>query len=289
MPISVADAGGESIDAGPENDFAIAADGGIWVTGVPPGIVRYDAASGEITHEIRLSSAVVQGLDATAGRVWVTGLEPDVLLTVDETTGEVVDRVDLPAAPVPESSVAAHGDDAWVLVDHDAPRIVRVDTASGRITPLPALEGPVALRYGAGSLWVSTYDSVERLDPATGRVQSSITTGPGSSFLTFDSGAVWVLGQLDGTVYRVDADTEEVTAIATSDVSVNGGDIAASDGFVWSRTWEGVTVVDVATNTAVARIETEGGSGSVAAADGWLWITDHDHSAVHRVPWPPPA
>ena len=96
-----------------------------------------------------------------------------------------------------------------------------------------------------------------------------------------------MLGQLDGTVYRVDAASEEVTAIPTSDVAVDGGDIAASDGFVWSRTWEGVTVVDAASGRAVARIATEGGSGSVAAADGWLWITDHDHSEVHRVPWPP--
>ena len=256
------------------------------MSGVPPGLVRYDAASGEITHSIRLASTVVQALDATAGRVWVTGLDPNVLV-VNKQTGSVLTKVELPAAPVPESSVAAHGAVAWVLADHDEPTIFRVDTASGRSTRLSTPEGAAALRYGAGSLWVTTYDTVERLDPGTGRVRSSIPTGAGSSFLTFAYGAAWILGQLDGTVYRVDAGTEEVTEIATSDVSVNGGDIAASDGFVWSRTWEGVTVVDAETGQAVARIETEGGSGSVAAADGWLWITDHDHSAVHRVPWPP--
>ena len=67
---------------------------------------------------------------------------------------------------------------------------------------------------------------------------------------------------------------------------MNGGDIAASDGYVWVRTWDGVTVVEPRVGAAAARVGTEGGSGSVAAADGWIWITDHDHAAIHRVPWP---
>jgi sugar lactone lactonase YvrE len=287
LEVSVADAGGESIEAGPHNDFAIAAAGGIWVTGVPPGLVRYAAATGEITHRIHLASAVVQALDATPGQVWVTGLEPNLLLVFDDRTGDLVDRVELPAPPVPESSVAADGAVAWVLVDRDRPRILRVDTVSGDLKALPTPDEPSALRYGAGSLWVTTTDGVERLDPDTGKVLSHADTGVVPSFLTFAYGAAWVLDQVDGTVFRVDAATDEVTAIPTSDQVVNGCDIAASDGFVWSRTWTGVTVVDAASGQAVARIGTGGGSGSVAAADGWLWITDHDHSLVHRVPWPP--
>ncbi|GAA2132682.1 hypothetical protein GCM10009843_37480 [Nocardioides bigeumensis] len=287
VEVSVADAGGESIEAGPHNDFAIAAAGGIWVTGVPPGLVRYAAATGEITHRIHLASAVVQALDATPGRVWVTGLEPNLLLVFDDRTGDLVDRVELPAPPVPESSVAADEAVAWVLVDRDRPRILRVDTASGDLKALPTPDEPSALRYGWGSLWVTTTDGVQRLDPDTGRVLSHADTGVVPSFLTFAYGAAWVLDQVDGTVFRVDAATDEVSAIPTSDQVVNGGDIAASDGFVWSRTWTGVTVVDAASGRAVARIGTGGGSGSVAAADGWLWITDHDHSLVHRVPWPP--
>ena len=285
--VDVAAAGGESLAAGPENDFAVAAAGGIWVTGVPPGLVRYEAATCEITHRIKLGSAVVQALDATPGRVWVTGLEPDLLLVFDDRTGDLVDRVDLPAAPLRESSVAANGHVAWVLVDPDDPFLARVDTDTGEVTRLPAPEDPASVRYGAGSLWVTTWNTVERLDPVTGKRQSSMVTGLASSFLTFAYGAAWVLGQVDGTVFRVDAATEEVTAIPSSTRAVNGGDIAASDGFVWSRTWDGVTIVDPETATAVARIATGGGSGSVAAADGWLWITDHDHSSVHRVPWPP--
>jgi virginiamycin B lyase len=286
-PVSVADAGGESLEAGPDNDFAVAAAGGIWVTGVPPGIVRYDAATGEITRRIKLESSVVQALDAAGGKVWVTGQVPDVLLVLDEVSGQVVWNVELPMAPLPESSVATDGEIAWVLADPAKPRILRVDPASGKISRLPAPDGPESLRFGSGSLWATTYDAVERLDPDTGESRASIATGPGSSFLTFAHGAAWVLGQLDGTVWRVDARSEEVTPIPTSDHAVNGGDIAAGDGFIWSRTWDGVTIVDPDTREAVARIATDGGSGSVAATNGWLWITDHDHSAVHRVPWPP--
>jgi streptogramin lyase len=284
--VSVADAGGETLDAGPENDFAIAAASGIWVSGVPPGLVRYEAATGEVTHRIRVASTVVQGLDATDGRVWVVGLEPDVLLVVDASLGEVVSRVDLPEHPLPESSLGASGDVAWVLVDRAGPRILRIDTGTGEITRLRTPPEATALRYGDGSLWVTTYDSVERLDPRTGRRQDVFTTADGSSFLTFAYGCVWVLSQIDGAVSKVDAATGEVTVIPAGDRAVNGGDIAASDGYVWVRTWDGVTVVEPRVGVAAARVGTEGGSGSVAAADGWIWITDHDHSAIHRVPWP---
>ena len=133
--VSVADAGGETLDAGPDNDFAIAAAGGIWVTGVPPGLVRYEAATGEVTHRVEVESAVVQALDAAGGRVWVVGLDPDVLLVVDDTSGEVVQRVALPADPLVESSLGASGDVAWVLVDPVERRILRIDTGTGRDHP----------------------------------------------------------------------------------------------------------------------------------------------------------
>lgn len=284
--VSVADAGGETLDAGPNNDFAIAAAGGIWVTGVPPGLVRYEASTGEITYRVKVKSTVVQALDATDGRVWLVGLGPDVLLGVDDSSGEVVSRVDLPAEPLAESSLGASGDVAWVLVDPVAPRILRIDTRTGEISRLRAPAAAKALRYGDGSLWVTTDDSVERLDPRTGRRQEVFTTAAGSSFLTYAYGAAWVLSQLDGSVSRVEAASGQVTVIPASDGAVNGGDIAASDGYVWVRTWDGVTVVEPRIGAAAARVATEGGSGSVAAADGWIWITDHDHSAVHRVPWP---
>jgi len=285
-PVNVADAGGETLDAGPNNDFAIAAAGGIWVTGVPPGLVRYEAATGEVTHRVEVESAVVQALDAAGGRVWVVGLNPDVLLVVDETSGEVVERVALPDDPLVESSLGASGDVAWVLVDPVERRILRIDTASGGITRLRTPTAAKALRYGEGSLWVTTYDTVERLDPRTGHREEVFTTADGSSFLTFAYGAAWVLSQIDGAVSKVDAATGEVTVIPASDRPVNGGDIAASDGYVWVRTWDGVTVVEPRVGAAAARVGTEGGSGSVAAADGWIWITDHDHAAIHRVPWP---
>ena len=175
---------------------------------------------------------------------------------------------------------------AWVLVDPVARRILRIDTRTGEISRLRTPRAATALRYGDGSLWVTTYDSVERRDPRTGRRQDVFTTAAGSSFLTYAYGAAWVLSQLDGSVSRVDAASGQVSVIPASDGPVNGGDIAASDGYVWVRTWDGVTVVEPRVGAAAARVATEGGSGSVAAADGWIWITDHDHSAVHRVPWP---
>ena len=284
--VSVADAGGETLDAGPDNDFAIAAAGGIWVTGVPPGLVRYEAATGEVTHRVEVESAVVQALDAAGGRVWVVGLDPDVLLVVDDTSGEVVQRVALPADPLVESSLGASGDVAWVLVDPVERRILRIDTGAGRDHPAAHSDGgegaAVRRRVAVG------HDVRHRraAGPADRPPRGRVHDRDGSSFLTFAYGAAWVLSQIDGAVSKVDAATGEVTVIPASDRPVNGGDIAASDGYVWVRTWDGVTVVEPRVGAAAARVGTEGGSGSVAAADGWIWITDHDHAAIHRVPWP---
>ena len=281
--VEVTDAGGETITAKPFADFMVASAGGIWVSGVGPGLVRYDARSGEITATVPFDSEVVQAMESSGDVVHAVGWDPPAVLRIDAKAGRALSITPLDGEVVPESSIAVDGATAWVLVDSGARFQVLEGSSVTRAMPAP--DGALAARFGFGSLWVTVEGAqVARVDPVDGRVIATYDVGLGARFLTIGEDAVWTLDAADGTVSRVDPETGQVTAVLVSDFPISGGDIAADLGGVWARTGTGVTRVDPVSQSATHRIGVAPGSGSVAAAAGWLWLTDHDHFAVHRVP-----
>jgi virginiamycin B lyase len=285
-----------TLEGRPFADFALTVDDVVWVSGIDPGIVGYDAASGKQRVQVE-TDEVWLALEAGHGALWAAettdGQYPDKLLRIDPETGEVTHRVDAPEPGLkPESSLAVTDEAVWGLVgqfEDPADRtLASFDPATGEPTgSLPAPEGASSVRGGHGSLWVSVSDgTVVRIDPADGAVQATIPTGRGSGFLTVSEDAVWVLNALDGTVSRIDPATDETVATVTvTDGSVQGGDIAAGDGSVWARTTGELAVqIDAATDEVVRVLGPAAGSGSVAVTDGAVWITAHDTFEVHRVP-----
>jgi len=278
---------GRTIPARPFADFAVGAGSGVWVSGVRPGMVRYDGPSGDITARTPIPGDVVQALEATRTDVVVPSLNPSVLFRLDATTGAVRARVRLPASPLVEGVVGAVGDTAYVLVEPSAPRIavVRGDSV---VDEIEAPEGAVAVRADSGSLWVPTSrNTIERYSLADG-TWSSTATGPDPRFFDLGFGAAWVMNQGDGSVTRVDAASGDAETIPVTGVPIGGGDLTVGAGAVWLRTDSSVLRIDPGTRRVTHLIELPPGSGSVAAVPGSLWITNHDHLAVHRVPLPLP-
>lgn len=285
-PVGLRQVSGRTIEAEPFADFAVAAGDGIWVTGVAPGAVRYDAARSAVTARTELRGAgVEQALEATAGSVWMPTTDSE-LLRVDDGTGEVLARTRLPGRPLTEGGVGAVGGTAYVLVDLGRPTVLVV-TDDGVTDRIRAPRTAVAVRAGYGALWLPTgLDTVERYDLGT-REWTTIDSGPSPRFLDVGFGAVWVMNQSDGSVTRIDARTSEAEVIPAYQYPIRGGDLTTGAGAVWLRTDDSVIrltprgeVTDV--------VELPPGSGSVAATDDTLWITNHDHLAVHRVPLPLP-
>jgi hypothetical protein len=285
-----------AIPGEPFPDFALALDNVVWISGVEPGIVGYDAVTGEQRAAVETSD-VMLAMDAGFGALWAVeasdGQYPDTVLRIDPADGEVTARIPAPEPGVlPESSLAVTEDAVWALTgqfeDPEDRSLAAFDPAGGTVRDVfPAPPSAAAVRGGFGSLWISVEDgSVVRVDPADGSTQATVTTGAGSRFLTVTDDAVWVLNNVDGTVSRIDPATDEVVATVTvSAGSIEGGDIAAGEGSVWARTTEELaTEVDVGTNEVVRVLGPPSGSGSVAVAGGMVWLTAHDVRTTYRVP-----
>ena len=285
-PLSLEDVRAKTVEAQPVADFAVAAGDGVWVSGVDPGAVRYDA-QGRVTARTPVPGEVVQALAAAEGVVLVPSLNPNLLLRIDAATGAVRDRVRLPASPLGEAAVGAEGGRAYVLVDPLEPTILAVE-GSDVVDRVKAPDGAVAVRAGFGSLWVPTAeDSVERysLDDGT---WTSIPAGPEPRFLDVGAGAVWVMNQGDGSVTRIDPGTGEGEQIAVTGERIGGGDLTVGAGAVWLRTDSSVARI-APTGDVTHLVELPPGSASAAATEEFLLISNHDHDVVHVVPLPLPV
>ncbi len=285
-----------TIQARPFPDFMLTVGDTVWVSGVEPGIVGYDSVTGQKRAAVQTGD-VYLAMEAGHGALWAAeasdGRYPDTLLRIDPATGEVAFRAAAPEPGLkPESSLAVTDDAVWGIVgqfeEFTDRRLASFDPDTGEVLDVvPAPEAAASVRGGFGSLWVSTAQStVVRIDPADGTEQATIPTGSGSGFLTVTDDAVWVLNGGDGTVSRIDPDTDEVVAtVQVSEGAISGGDIVGDDGSVWARTAKELAVeVDPATNEVVRVLGPAAGSGSIALSDGAVWITAHDTFEVHRVP-----
>jgi len=285
--LSLKAVGARTVRAEPFADFAVAVGEGVWVSGVAPGAVRYDAA-GRITARARIPGDVVQALDATTDAVLVPSLNPSLLIRLDADTGEELGRLRLPASPLGEATVGAAGNRAYVLVEPSEPRILVVED-DRVVEEIPAPDGAVAVRAGLGSLWVPTdRDTLEQYDLRAATWRTIEAVGPDPRFLDVGFGAVWVMNQGDGSVSRVDARTAEVEQVPFIGQPIGGGDLTVGGGAVWLRTDSLVIRIDPRTRRATHVIAPPPGSASAAATDEFLLVTNHDHDVVHVVPLPLP-
>ena len=240
----------------------------------------------QLVGQAQRSRAPIQAL-ADRVSAWFVPLVV-VIAVVAFVAWLVLTRTRLPGAVAEESSVAAGPRAAYALLDDGRFAVAEAERRQAGVLPAP--KGSAAVRYGFGSLWVSTSSGhVVRLDPATGVRQARIRVGPSPRFLTVGHGAVWVMNQGDGSVTRIDPerDRAEVT-IAASDTGISGGDIASGAQGVWlhAQVVAGI-LIDPQSNEVTHRVGIGLGSGGIAEASDNLWITAHDRFAIYRLPWPP--
>lgn len=154
------------------------------------------------------------------------------------------------------------------------------------------------LAFDFGSLWVAVGDkgTVARIDPITGKVAAELKVSDPSrvpprahvvhvapSAVVSAFGAIWAVGA-DGVLARIDPATN---AVATFDVAVVGGYMAASDTALWISSYDDGALVafDPVSRTVASTVTGVGGVFGVAVGFGSVWaVSKSGHEVVRLDP-----
>jgi DNA-binding beta-propeller fold protein YncE len=206
--------------------------GAVWATspGRHDGVYRIDPRTNHVTSFIRLPPTPA-GITVAHGRVWVTEAKegPGIVLRIDPQTN----RVSGPPIQVgagPGEIVSAAGT-LWVTNSSytpNVPNVSRINPATGAVAG--AHGGPWGGTdrlgnakvnridaVGAGSLWTTGVNVVQRVDPATGHVTAAIPV-PHAWHVIFWHGLAWALTGVApsgvGTVVGIDPASNRVVVHA---------------------------------------------------------------------------
>jgi YVTN family beta-propeller protein len=201
---------------GPPTGIAAAA-GGVWVvvssaTVTSVSARRIDPQFDRIGQKVTIGTVVPGSPGAVAAlndQVWVAPYSGE-LTRLAARTGRIVGHVDPNAAP---GGIDVGGGAAW-MTDSFAGNVIRVDNATGLVTPLAVGPGPSGIAVGGGGVWVAVRgaDKVVRIDPGTRAVTDTIAVGRSPTGVSVGAGSVWVANSGDGTVTRIDPATNQPIA-----------------------------------------------------------------------------
>lgn len=201
---------------GPPTGIAFAA-GQVWVvvsgaTATSVSARRIDPQFDRIDQKVTIGTVVPGSPGAVAARndqVWVAPYSGE-LTRLAAQTGRIVEHVDPNAAP---GGIDVGAGAAW-MTDSFAGNVIRVDNATGLVTPLAVGPGPSGIAVGGGGVWVAVTgaDKVVRIDPGTRAVTDTIAVGRSPTGVSFGAGSVWVANSGDGTVTRIDPTTNKPNA-----------------------------------------------------------------------------
>ena len=258
----------------------------------PNSLVKIDAGTNQVAAVIRVGrfpTKVASGY----GFVWVVNQEDETLTRVGIRSGRT-ELVGGLRVKEPIGLTTAGGRGLWVGSFDDS-EVVLLDPATLEVLERVRLPGATApfIAAGAGSLWVthppfhfsgdrpSAISRVSLLiDKIERRFRSPAGVVPGS--VAFGEGAAWVANVGDGTVWRIDADTNRIKRIRVgnqpTDVTVGFRSVwvpCLGSGAVWR--------IDAATGKVVRVIHAGQESLAIATGAGAVWITNQAAGTISRV------
>ena len=130
-------------------------------------------------------------------------------------------------------------------------------------------------------MWAAGEESatVARIDARSGEILDGIPVGRGPSAVVFGLGAVWTANRTDGTVSRIDAETDAVTTIpagrAPSVLAIAGGALWIGDAAGRILRLDPRTLRD-------HPVPTGSSPAGLATVDGAVWASGAAPPAAHR-------
>jgi peptide/nickel transport system substrate-binding protein len=130
----------------------------------------------------------------------------------------------------------------------------------------------------------SADDTIQRIDPATGRPGQPIRVGAGPAGLAVDAHSVWVADGRAGTVTRVVTDASPPTALPPIAVGSGPVGIAVTPKAVWVANQLDLTVsrIDPATSK-ISTISVGDGPSAVLATSSTVWVADEFDGTVTQI------
>jgi predicted Ser/Thr protein kinase len=197
------------------------------VSGPPEQVTVIDGEFGQISGTIALPDG---GRSATAvafgPTIWVANPRRGSVDLLSPPYTAVSGSVPTPGPPrllaVGERALwAVGGRDLWKIVGREIRAEIRLPIA------------PVAIAAGNGGVWLvdGRAPRLLRLDPATGHVTKRIRVGRSPVAVAVGPRTVWTVNRADGTVSKVDSARNAVTS--TVRVGSNPVDVVAGLGSTW--------------------------------------------------------
>lgn len=174
----------------------------IWVTRDQAGeIVRISRGSGRQLR-VEVGSGAFDVLLA-AGSVWTASYDTGTVARLNPRTGHLIAVVR--DGPNP-AGLAGCGGRIWVGHGRQATWLSAIDPPTMRVKRVDVgAETPSSPHCVRGELWVTTIDSVLRLDPRTGAVLARLRLGgTPADVIAAPDGLVWVTDKERSLVFRVD-------------------------------------------------------------------------------------
>jgi DNA-binding SARP family transcriptional activator/ABC-type transport system substrate-binding protein len=199
---------------------------------------------------------VPTSLAATSSAVYVGGRGTPGVIALDPVFGRPRPgfRTDA-SAPIDVRGIAVADNALWAI---DARTAVRLDAGTGRERQRVELEQPTAVAAGPGGVgYIGTGNGeVVRVDPVSGVAARTRVTDEVRA-LAVGGRFAWVLGRYSGTLWKLDADSLAIVALAQVDETPGGEN---ANGAALALAGPGVWVAD---DTGVRNIAPQGDDPSL--------------------------
>jgi len=172
--------------------YVAVAEGNAWAVGEDGSLVRIDPLTASKDGSVDVSQSA-SGIGAGFDAVWVVDDLHTALIRVDATTLEIVATYH---APGDMNAIAVGAGAVWLL-DSNAGVVTPFNPSTGGFgAPIRVGIGPTDVATGLGSVWVTNQgeDSLSRVDPITGKVETTPIGGPAAAIAIDEpTETVWVV------------------------------------------------------------------------------------------------
>jgi streptogramin lyase len=237
--------------------------GSVWMMNDRNNLMRIALADNAVT-EIPIDGAPAEERRTVAGEgaVWVADTYGQTIYKVDPQTNRVVMTIpaDFPVTVLAAGEIGAGEGSVWAITGSRSDQILRrYSSQTGEEQATIPLPSPSArgIVFDFGSIWIAGQEDEQlyRIDPATNRIVSTVELHSRPVTLASGEGSVWVR-EVDGTVQRIVGSNGELLATFATDASGNYGDIVVAGGFVWMNSQKVPLVqIDPRTNSQRARFD----------------------------------